>query len=210
MKIGFFGNAGNYPFILAQAVRKMGHEVVFVVERKELLYRPESRDFEFAAGYPTWIKDGSCFSELDYMSLSPKIGPILDLLSGCDALILNSLGPSLLPLLRRPAIAFLTGSDLSYYGNPEMVEARTATWDNSFRVSAEGQEILCMLQDVVKRQREGIRASAMVYHFPKGILPAHDALLADIGVSESRRLFFYMAELDRVRPTTTNWRKRCA
>lgn len=45
MKIGFIGNANNYPFMIARAMRKMGHEVLFIVDRdkSEPLNRPENR-----------------------------------------------------------------------------------------------------------------------------------------------------------------------
>ena len=40
MRIGFVGNTNNYPFILAITFRRMGHEVEFIVDRKERLNRP--------------------------------------------------------------------------------------------------------------------------------------------------------------------------
>ena len=41
MKIGFLGNANNYPFMLARALKRAGHDVRFVVDRKNLLDRPD-------------------------------------------------------------------------------------------------------------------------------------------------------------------------
>jgi len=41
--IGFLGNANNYPFMLAKAVRALGHEVVFIIGSEMALNSPESR-----------------------------------------------------------------------------------------------------------------------------------------------------------------------
>src|SRR5258708_7383451 len=114
MKIGLFGNTNNSMVELAEAFRSLGHEAVLIVTSKELLHRPESRDPEFSSGYPHWVMDASDLEELDYFLLSPELNPVLYRLASCDALILNFVGPSLLPMLDRPAIAFLTGSDLDH------------------------------------------------------------------------------------------------
>ena len=125
MIIGLFGNTANYPFLLAEALRSLGHQVLLILTSKELLSRPENIAAEFRSGYPDWMMDASDLQEEDYFNLSPRVAPILDQLSSCDALLLNYVGPSLLPMLGRPAIALLTGSDLDHYANPSMIEART-------------------------------------------------------------------------------------
>ena len=201
MKIGFFGNTNNYPFMLAQALRKLGHDVLIVITSEELLNRPESRYPEFDNGYPEWILDAAHLTEWDMMTLSPSLAPVLDVLSTCDALVLNFTGPSFWPLLRRPAIALLTGSDLEHYANFATVEVRSATWDPAYKASADAQMNLNLLRDFVQRQREGIREAVAVRYFPRGLVPNGDMMLNELGVPESRRVFLPSAELDLIKPT---------
>src|ERR1041384_8094316 len=125
MKLGFFGNNNNYPLLQAEAMRRAGHEVLFVVNKRELLNRPESRDpAAYGSGLPGWMVDAAARTEWDVISLRPSLGAILDKLAACDALVVNGLGPSLLPLLDRPAISFLTGSDLGYYCRRDLPDLR--------------------------------------------------------------------------------------
>jgi hypothetical protein len=201
MKIGFFGNTNNYPFMLAQALREFGHEVLFVITSQELLNRPESRYPELKQHYPDWIVDAAHLSEWDMITLSPSLAPVLDVLSTCDALVLNFTGPSLWPLLHRPAIALLTGSDLEHYANFATVEVRSASWDPAYKASAEGQMNLNLLREFIQRQRDGIREALSVRYMPRGLVPAGDAMLDEIGVSEAKRVFLPSAELELVKPT---------
>ena len=195
MKVGFFGNTNNYPFMLAQALRELGHDVMFVVTSQELLNRPESRYPDFLQGYPDWIVDAAQITEWDLITLSPSLAHVLDVLSTCDSLVLNFIGPSLWPLLRRPAIALLTGSDLEYYANFATVNVRTTNWDPAYRASAEGQINLNLLREFIQRQREGIREAAAVRYMPRGLVAAGDALLDELGVPDERRVFLPSAEL---------------
>jgi glycosyl transferase family 1 len=201
MKIGFFGNTNNYPFRLAQVMRDLGHEVLLVVTSQELLHRPEGRCPEFATGYPDWILDAAHHSELDFMMLNPSLAPLLNLLSSCDALILNGLGPSLSPLLNRPAIAMLTGSDLEYYADFSTIDVRTANYDPAYKASPTGQTELNLLHQFIQRQREGITAAVAVRYFPRGLVPAGDKMLDDLDVPNSKRIFLPCAEIELIKPT---------
>ena len=198
MKIGFFGNTNNYPFMLAQALRQLGHDVLFVITSQELLNRPESRYPEFNNGYPDWVVDAAQITEWDLITLSPSLAPVLDVLSACDSLILNFTGPSLWPLLRRPAIALLTGSDLEHYANFATIEVRSGSWDPAYKASAEGQMNLNLLRAFIQRQREGIREAVAVRYMPRGLVPAGDAMLDELGVSDEKRVFLPSAELELV------------
>src|SRR5262245_55203896 len=201
MKIGFSGNTNTYPFVPSQALRELGHEVLLVVTSQELLNRPESRYPEFKQHYPDWILDAAHLSEWDMITLSPSLAPVLDKLSTCDALVLNFIGPSLWPLLRRPAIALLTGSDLEHYANFATVKLRSANWDPAYKVSADGQMNLNLFREFVERQREGISKSVAVRYFPRGLVPAGDAMLDELGVSDAKRVFLLSAELELVKQT---------
>src|ERR1043166_3777000 len=181
MKIGFFGNNNNYPLLLAEAMQRLGHDVLFVVNKRERLHRPESRD-ETYGDLPGWMIDAADRTEGDAISLRPSLGPILDKLAACDALVLNDLGPSLLPLLDRPAISFLTGSDLSYYCRRDLPDLRLSGSSAHYQAGPAGRAHRRQLEDFVERQRQGLRASAGVNWALPGLLPAEDALLAECGV----------------------------
>jgi glycosyltransferase involved in cell wall biosynthesis len=189
MKIGVFGNTNNTMFAMAQAMRSLGHETELIVTSKDLLNRPESHTPEFGAGYPDWIHDYSDLEETDYFTLSPGLDPVLKRLGNCDALILNYLGPSLLSKLDRPAVAFLTGSDLDYYANPTMVAARTQSWDPNFKASAEGQKHIRAMEELIQRQRLGIQSAVVVRYMARGLVPEGDRLLDELGVFDDRRIF---------------------
>jgi len=200
MKIGFFGNTRNVLLLIAQSLQSMGHETVLVVNRKDLLYRPESSFPEYEQVYPEWILDFSQFSEWDYISLDPKIAPVLDTLSSCDVLFLNDLGPSLLPFLNKPAISFLTGSDLTHYANYQTVNVRLNDVEVDYLKSQEGKLLKHLLLDFIQRQRDGINSSVAIRYFPLGIDRLGDALLTEIGVLNSKRIFQFIAELDGINP----------
>jgi len=199
MVIGLFGNTNNYPFLLAEALRSLGHQVVLVVTSKELLHRPESIAAEFRSGFPDWMLDVSDLEEEDYFGLSPELAPTLNRLSGCEALLLNWVGPSLLPVLNRPAIALLTGSDLDYYANPAMVDARTKTWPLDYKSSAEGQNYIGTLGEFIERQRRGIQMAIAVRYFPRGLVPFGDRLLDELGIPEGKRVLLPVSDLTRVK-----------
>ena len=59
MKIGFLGNSNNYPFRLAQALRALGHDVVFFVDRprSESRHRPECHYTDVPYPYPNWVRE---------------------------------------------------------------------------------------------------------------------------------------------------------
>lgn len=206
MKIGFFGNTNNYPFALARAMRRLGHDVLFIVDRPEPLNRPESRYADISVPYPEWIVD---LSPLDlHVPIHPSPSGrsrAIDLLKGCDAVVLNMLGPSLLPEIRRPAVAMLTGSDLEFYANYRFVPYYLRTVRGGFlgiftvHLKLYAKDVLFLIR-LVSAQREGIRLATAVNYFAKGFVGNGDALLEGIGVPERRRMFFIMTDLDMIRP----------
>ncbi len=208
MNIFVFGNTNNYPLRLAQALQELGHDTTLVVDRREPLHRPESLVPEYANGYPDWIIDFSHLSEEDYVGPSPRITQVVSLLEGADALILNSLGPSLLSFVEKPAISFLTGSDLSYYANFDTIGNRAANYDPAFRRSAAARLDARLWAGFIQRQREGILRSTAVSYFHRGMVPKDDALLDGIGVSDEQRMFIYMCRELSYEPRHTNKNER--
>jgi hypothetical protein len=189
MKIGLFGNTNNSLFWLAEALRDLGHDVLLILNRKELLHRPESVAPEFLSGYPDWIMDASGLPEGDYFVQNQNLQCVTDRLACCDGLILNSLGPSLLSILNPPAVAFMTGSDLEYYANPEMIEERTKVWGADYKASAAGKAEIRSTLDFIRRQRKGIQKAVALHYFPRGLVPAGDRLLDELGISGHTRFF---------------------
>jgi len=197
MRIGIFGNTNNYPLLLAMGLRQLGHTTLLVVNRPERLHRPESKFPELATGYPPWMLDCSDIPEDDFMSATSRIGPVLDFLAGgTDALVLNDIGPSLLEFCDRPAIALMTGSDLSYHANPETLRLRQHGWDPVFAASPGARLWSRRFSEFIARQRAGIRNAAMVSAPLRGLVPAIDTLLDGIGVADERRDFVYVADTD--------------
>jgi hypothetical protein len=188
VKIGFFGNTNNYPIMLARALRSLGHEVQFIVDQADALYRPEYR-YPDLEPYPDWIHDVSPVRFRHYFFPNGRRARILRILRSCDALVLNQHGPSLLHFVDRPAIALLTGSDLETFANPASSHLREG-----------GPVFRAMMSTLLSRQREGIAKARAVSFFSRGASPPGDRLLDGMGVGDERRFFVHMTDVDLIRP----------
>lgn len=211
MRFGIFGNTNNYPLLLARGLRALGHDVVLLVNRKERIHRPESRHPELADGYPSWILDCSDVTEDDFVAATPRIDPVLNVLGGwSDLVILNDLGPSLLEFCDVPALALLTGSDVTYYANPATTAVRHQSCSPAFTSTPAARMSRRRWTAFIERQRTGIRAAAAVSAPFSGLVPEIDVLLHHIGVDEARRGFVYVADTDvpPVSPARANRRLR--
>ncbi len=203
MKISIFGNTNNLLYLLACAIREAGHNVHLLVNQQETLHRPENIHPELAGNYPDWIHDVSDTAIEDYIGPSPKIATVLNVLEYADRLILNHVGPSLLPYIKKPAISFLTGSDLDYLARFETLSTLTGNWESSFRLSASAQLYRALWSGFITRQREGILRSRAVSFYPRGIVPGCDSLLDAIGVSDAQRIHLFLAD-DRIEQPRAN------
>lgn len=208
MRIGFYGNTNNYPFMIARVLRRMGHDVVFLVDRREPLNRPEARYDDIPSPYPDWIVD---VSPLDlHVPIHPppeQRARAVDLLRGCDAVFLNMMGPSLWPEIRRPTAILLTGADLEDYADYGFVirylraVKKGIPWypAGCFRDSlAETVRDGRFMARLVAAQRAGIRSGAVVSYFAPGMVPRGDAMLRRIGVRDARRIFLIMTDPEAV------------
>jgi glycosyltransferase involved in cell wall biosynthesis len=193
VRIGFVGNANNYPFMLARAMRLQGHDVVFCVTSEARLDRPEFRYADIPVPYPDWIVDFAPRWKTFFPT--PWRQRCIELLRTCDAVVLNQLGPSMHGEVGRPAIILLTGSDLEYFGNPETLRG---IWRERHREPAWLAIPLkrMFLPSLIRRQREGIRHGVVVSYFWRGLVDKGDRMLDELGVGDERRVFFLMTEPD--------------
>jgi glycosyltransferase involved in cell wall biosynthesis len=218
MKIGFYGNANNYPFMLARAIRRAGHEVLFLVVSEAGLNRPENRYDDIALPYPAWIHDLSL--PIRWRNLLPggNRDRVIGLLNSCDFVFLNEEGPALACKLKVPYAAMSTGSDLVVFANP----ARIATlctqvtsgpgWARAAIAAMIPARVLNVL--LLEPQRSGFRGAKFVTHFARGLAPEGDRLLDEMGISDTQRLFVLMTDLElipfRVREAGSRIRIFCA
>lgn len=207
LSIAIFGNTNNYPLLLAQGLRLLGHNVRLVLNRKELLHRPEARYPDWAAVYPDWIVDCSNLSDEDIAFETPALDQAIHQLThNVDLVILNDVGPALAAYLQAPHVVVLTGSDLSYYANFDSLQMRTSMWNPEFKRSMQGRRYLRRMADLVARQRDGILGAEVVCYGQRGLVPSGDQLLDDIGVVDDRRLMLHFSNtIDlQAQPATRN------
>ena len=194
LSIAIFGNTNNYPLLLAQGLRLIGHNVRLVVNRKELLHRPEARYPDWTKAYPDWIVDCSYLSDEDIAFETPAIDRVIHQLTyNVDLVILNDVGPALAGYLRTPHAVVLTGSDLAYYANFDSLEMRTSMWDPEYKRSLQGRRYLRRMADLVARQRDGILGAEVVCYGQRGLVPSGDQLLDSMGVRDERRLMLHFS-----------------
>lgn len=202
MKIGFYGNANNYPIMLARALRRLGHEVIFLVTSREALNRPECRYADISLPYPEWIHDVSHPRRWHALVPGPSRSRIQRLLNECDFAVLNEEGPALAGGLRIPYAVMLTGSDLLVFANAALSDSLLP---GSLQSAGQLRTLLrhalnalVLVPLLVKPQRLGIRDARYVSYFAKGIVPEGDRLLAGMGVSDRHRIFIYMTDLELI------------
>lgn len=196
MRIGFVGNTNNYPFMLARAFHKLGHEVRFIVSSSDPLNRPEYRYAEVSFPYPEWIHDLGQIRLRDVMYPgSAARRRITHLLSDCDAVIANDFGPMLLPKLNLPSIALLTGSDLYALADVDTFMAGARQYGQLPPLLRSVAKWILVAR-LIRPQRAGIRAASGVAYFPRGILAHSDRLLRELGIEDERRIFNVMTDTD--------------
>lgn len=212
MKIGFLGNTNNFPFMLARAFRRAGHDVVSIVNRKENLHRPEFRYSDITYPYPEWIREIIFPDEAAFVTRSPARREALKILRACDFVVLNDLGTGMAADIGRPYLSLLTGADLSFYCDPasgSRVLGAMTTRNPLKRIW--GRVVWKRLLDA---QRDGVRRASLVFHFARGLIPTGDALLDDLGVDDTRRIFFLMADIAAIAcsdpPNNSRLRTFCA
>jgi glycosyltransferase involved in cell wall biosynthesis len=188
----------------------LGHNVRLVINRKDLLHRPEAIYPEWQSAYPPWLVDCGFLTDDDVAYETAALDQVIHhLVDGVDLVILNDIGPALAERLRCPHVALLTGSDLAYCANFESLEMRTRGWDPAFRRSTQGRRYLRRMADFVARQRDGILSAKVVCYGHRGLVPEGDQLLDAIGVVDTQRLMLCLSNIRlSAQPPTANEKLR--
>jgi glycosyltransferase involved in cell wall biosynthesis len=227
MRIGMFGNQNNYPFLLARALKGLGHDVRMLIDRPEPLNRPEHRYRDVPYPYPDWIEEVRRVEIDDVVCRTTSWQAVLDRLAACDAVVLNGHGIAAAALLDVPAFCLATGSDLDIYARPEMAEhyarnqetrsragdwlsyawqmrriTRTSLLELASRAPAPLHRAIrkAMFRRFAQAQGAGLGRAAAVSYFPPGTVPAGDAVIERWVRPPSSRMFVYMTDLDALRP----------
>lgn len=202
LSIAIFGNTNNFPLLLAEGLVAQGHHVRLLINRKELIHRPESKHPEWGGNYPSWVFDISEIADLDVAYGTPALdGAIAQLTHGVELAILNDIGPAFAKYLRCPHAVFLTGSDLSYYADFDSIRLRTANWDPGFRRSVAGRRVTRKVSELVIDQRDGILSAEAVSFGLRGLISRGDRILDSIGVEDARRMMIYISDVARLEAT---------
>jgi len=209
LSIAIFGNTNNSSLFLAKGMKELGHEVRLILNRKEALHRPESCHPIWRDAYPEWIVDCSKMTDEDIAFQTEEMDKSVHYLThGIDLAILNDTGPALAGYLNIPYVVFLTGSDLSYWANFNMLNLRTAQWAPEFKKSPQGRQYIMRFIDLVARQRDGILGANLVCYPQRGTIPSGDLLLDEIGVLNSCRFMLFSCNLTDLKPRKLNDNRR--
>ena len=194
MNIKIFGNTNNLLHLLALGLIEAGHEVTLYINRKDLLHRPESKYPELKSNYPEWIKDVSNINDEDFVYSNVE-NLLKDINKNADLVILNDIGLSLSIGIYTSTIAFLTGSDLTYYASYDSLNSYTEVWSPDYKSSLIGRKNQLAFQNLISRQRDGILNAKLVCYATRGLIPDADVLLDSIGVDDENRMMVHMSNV---------------
>ncbi|MDB4682077.1 glycosyltransferase [Synechococcus sp. AH-551-A10] len=201
MKVLLCGNTNNYPLVLAQGFRDLGHDVCLAVTSKKPLYRPENKHAEWADNYPEWIIDCSsvpCQSPHFPVPIFSELKKALPPIESFDLVILNHYCVSLAPDFAGKVVSFLTGSDLTVLASYNFSQVI-----NKLKISGnlkQNRPGLFSRASCVFNQRFGIVSSDLVCYPAKGIDPQGDYLLQEIGVNDTSRYMLYLSNTTEIMP----------
>lgn len=198
LKICFVGNTNNYPFLIASAMRQMGHDVTVLLDRPESLHRPEGRYNGFDLYKSDWIRDVSTSVSPERWTLSNCPELETKTLGNYDLLVLNGFGPTLVGRTEVPAFSILTGSDLTQLANWSSLPI---LWRHLFPSLGFARTLVaCALNArIVYRQRRSIRSSFGVSYFMRGVVPEADCILDGLGVRAEQRISFMLSDVDHIK-----------
>jgi glycosyltransferase involved in cell wall biosynthesis len=176
--IGFIGNTNNTPFMLALAMRRLGHQVTFVVDSTERLHRPEHKYPALFSTWPEWVLDVPGADARVWRAGTPGALPasVRRALASCDALVFNKFWALTAKTFGTPYVCILTGSDIELYAEHRTMQRaqrpfRRATSPAGWMANA------VVATALTQRLRRAIRHAAGYVTAPPGYLPQTDAVL---------------------------------
>jgi glycosyltransferase involved in cell wall biosynthesis len=197
MKIAVLGNTNNYPFMLALALRRQGHEVTIYLDSKERLHSPSSYiDPSKFNGIELRDISGLINKYYQYLFFPPALRKLKKELQQYDAIIANGLWPIVAKAVRLPYLILLTGSDLELYASAKAFIKYS--WQRQDKENLAKRVIrVCIAALVAGHQAAAIKNATAFNYFLKGVIPKGDALLARINPEAAVRLGFMMTDTSR-------------
>lgn len=195
MRVGFVGNTNNYPLMLALALSRLGHEIIFIVDRNEPLHRPEFYTSKKKLAALEIVESVNVITSfLDFFIHSKQMKVLISHLNKCDVIYVNGLWPIIALKLNKPYFCLLTGSDLELYGDP--YHHMRSYWDQLKGLNPFKKIPRTFLAGLISLlQIKAIEKSSGFSYFPKGIIPNGDRLLSHI--NSSKRFSLIMGDTYR-------------
>lgn len=227
MRIGFIGNQNNYPFMLARALRRRGHDVRVVIDQASPLDRPEARYQDVPHPYPEWIREVPAVQLADVVFRTARWRAVLDLVRNCDALVLNKFGYDAAARLPIPAVGLTTGGDVEIWSNPAAAEAFACQIERKGRPrdwvrvamqmkKLDGASVAQLLDHAphplyraaykalflmfVRRQRAGLARMVALSGLPDGVSAEMAGVMRTCLAPGARRLHLLMADTNWIAP----------
>jgi glycosyltransferase involved in cell wall biosynthesis len=119
MQVAFYGNIANIFYQIVKALREQSSldAHLYIDVQDPMGMRPESDTPSLKNHYPHWIHQG-CYLDRTSM-LFPWKSELIKELEQYDAVVVSYLGPMFSQFIQRPAIFFVTGSDLTFFPFPK-------------------------------------------------------------------------------------------
>jgi glycosyltransferase involved in cell wall biosynthesis len=227
LRIGFIGNQNNFPFMLARALRRLGHDIRMVIDQEHPLDRPEYRYADVSYPYPDWIREIPSVQMEDVVFNTARWQAALDVVRDCDALVLNKFGYDAANRLPLPAFCLTTGGDVEFWANPRSAEAFACHVDRYERPRDWARAAMRMerldwpsLKEIldqaprplyrtaykqlfrlfVRRQRAGLRRAVGFSGLPDGVSAAMTEVMRACRLPGVPRLHLLMADVDWIVP----------
>lgn len=238
LKIGFAGNTNNYPFTLALAFDKLGHDVKFLIDSDIKLHRPENRfNINEKNNIKTLDLSPIEFNEYLIPISEDKLKQVHSFFRDRDIVILNSHFISLFNHINRPHLTLLTGSDLDYLASVKYKEDFDTTFLNPrlkserllrrfnlidklsflFKAEVPSDRLLYSKNELLRlvalsklkknvytkcnNQGKAIKSAPFLIYFPKGLIPAGEKVLTEIGAQNNKRVFNLMTDVHQIKFT---------
>lgn len=190
-KVLFFGNTNNELFRLASAFGQDPRmDVTIVLTQQGTLHSPFSLGMKKVWEFKGRIVDLRYILEEEQVLHSKRFRKKIRNLGNFDAGILDNIGPSLYQEFDFPFLSYVTGSNLTYYGNPEFHRLRSSSWEHEFKVTSKAKSLISSYDHFSNLQREGFEKSIGLICFPQGSVPAEDKMLSHVSGPRIHYLLF--------------------